>query len=56
MKRNKRIFYSGESPPTRSAQIGMGLGITFITILIVAEIVYFKYCYSGNGRSDSYFT
>ncbi|CAF0986041.1 unnamed protein product [Rotaria sp. Silwood1] len=45
-----------ESPPTRSAQLGMGIGITFITIIIIGEILYFKYCHDGNGRSGSYFT
>ncbi|CAF2595597.1 unnamed protein product [Rotaria sp. Silwood2] len=46
----------GESPPTRSAQLGMGLGITFITVIVIGEILYFKYCYNGSGRSGSYFT
>ena len=49
-------FFLGEPPPTRSAKIGMGLGITFISILIIIEIVYFKYCHSGDGRSSSYYT
>ncbi|CAF1196670.1 unnamed protein product [Adineta ricciae] len=47
---------TGEPPPTRSAQLGMGLGITFITIAILAEIIYFKYCYSGGDRGGSYYT
>ncbi|CAF5183770.1 unnamed protein product, partial [Rotaria magnacalcarata] len=46
----------GESPPTRSAQLGMGLGITFISILLIIEVLYFKFCYNGSGRSDSYAT
>ncbi|UJR09315.1 hypothetical protein I4U23_013558 [Adineta vaga] len=45
-----------EPSPTRSAQLGMGLGITFISIAIIAEIIYFKYCYSGGDRSGSYYT
>jgi hypothetical protein len=51
-----KISALGEPSPTRSAQLGMGLGITFIAIAIVAEIIYFKYCYSGNQRSGSYYT
>lgn len=46
----------GESSPTRSAQWGMGLGITFITLIVVGEVIYFKYCYSDYGRSGSYYT
>lgn len=46
----------GESSPTRSAQLGMGLGITFISLIVIGEIVYFKYCYSDHGRSGSYYT
>jgi len=52
----KIAYAPGEPSPTRSAQVGMGLGITFITIVIISEVVYFKYCYSGAGRSTSYFT
>ncbi|CAF1438890.1 unnamed protein product [Rotaria magnacalcarata] len=33
----------GESPPTRSAQLGMGLGITFISILLIIELFTGRY-------------
>lgn len=46
----------GESSPTRSAQWGMGLGITFISLVVIGEIIYFKYCYNDYGRSGSYYT
>ncbi|CAF1106762.1 unnamed protein product [Rotaria sordida] len=52
---SSRGIIKGESPPTRSAQLGMGLGITFITVIIVGEIIFFKYCYNGSGRSGNYF-
>ncbi|CAF4485261.1 unnamed protein product [Rotaria socialis] len=33
----------GESPPTRSAQLGMGLGITFFSILVIIELFTGRY-------------
>ncbi|CAF1406402.1 unnamed protein product [Adineta steineri] len=47
---------TGESPATRSARLGMGFGITFITVIIICEIIYFKYFYRGTTRSGSYYT
>jgi hypothetical protein len=39
---------------TLVTQLGMGLGITFILILIIAEIVYFNYFYHGTQRSGNH--
>ncbi|CAF1298498.1 unnamed protein product [Didymodactylos carnosus] len=30
----------GEKPPTRSAQLGMGLGISFCAVIIIVEIIF----------------
>jgi hypothetical protein len=48
------IFCIGEPPPTRSAQLGMGLGITFIGCIIIGEIIYFKFFYHGGLSRDGY--
>ncbi|CAF0804895.1 unnamed protein product [Rotaria sp. Silwood1] len=42
-----RTLLIGESAPTRSAQLGMGLGIAFFGIILIGEIVFFKYFYHG---------
>ncbi|UJR36845.1 hypothetical protein I4U23_029558 [Adineta vaga] len=49
-----RVFKTVEPPPTRSAQLGMGFGISFISILLIGEIVYFKYFYRRNQRNNEY--
>ncbi|CAF0762813.1 unnamed protein product [Rotaria sordida] len=46
-----RTLLKAEPPPTRSAQIGMSLGITFFGIILIGEIIYFKYFYHGQ-RND----
>ena len=33
----------------------MALGIIFISIIVVGEVLYFKFCYDGQGRSDNYY-
>ncbi|CAF1257100.1 unnamed protein product [Rotaria sordida] len=44
------INYSkGESPPGVAAQLGMGVGITIIGILLIGEIIYFYRKYGLNG-------
>jgi len=48
------IFCIGEPPPTRSAQLGMGLGITFIGFIIIGEITYFKIFYREALPGDDY--
>lgn len=35
-------FTTGEPPPGLAAKLGMGLGISFLAVIIIAEIVFFK--------------
>lgn len=46
----------GEPPPGRAAQLGMGLGITFIGLIVIAEIafLYKKYGFSSSARASDY--
>jgi len=38
-------FVLGEPPPGYAARVGIGVGITFMLILICVEFVYFNYFY-----------
>ncbi|CAF0886405.1 unnamed protein product [Didymodactylos carnosus] len=45
----------GEGPPTKSAQIGLGIGITFSALIIVGEIAFFTFYYRNPvSRSTDY--
>ncbi|CAF3965631.1 unnamed protein product, partial [Rotaria sordida] len=49
-------YAKGESSPGVAAQLGMGLGITIIGILLIGEIIYFyrKYGLNGSMSHSSY--
>ncbi|CAF3379232.1 unnamed protein product [Rotaria socialis] len=42
-----RALVQGEQSATRSAQLGMSLGIILFLVIVSAEIIYFKYVYPG---------
>ncbi|CAF1019327.1 unnamed protein product [Adineta steineri] len=47
-------FVTNKPPESRSAQLGMGLGITFIGLLLIGEIVYFKRFYHNSESTNTY--
>ncbi|CAF1537455.1 unnamed protein product [Adineta ricciae] len=49
-----RILKTVESPSTRSAEYGMGFGITLISLLYIGEIVYFKFFHRFNHGNHEY--
>lgn len=48
------LSIAGESPPGYAARAGMGIGITFIILLVGMEIIYFKYFYRVSQERRDY--
>jgi len=56
MKISDIFVFLGESPPGVAAQLGMGLGITIIGVLLIVEIIYLyrKYGWNRPRRQSNY--
>jgi hypothetical protein len=50
------FLFLGESPPGLAAQLGMGFGITIISVLVIGEVIflYRKYGPTGSTRQRQY--
>jgi hypothetical protein len=50
------IFFSGGQSPGIPAQLGMGIGISLIGVLLIAEIIflYWKFGLSNSPRREEY--
>jgi len=46
------LFFLGESPPGLAGQLGMGLGITFMGIIVIVLVVYLYRKYGFNNRRN----
>jgi len=56
IKKTLIIFFSGGKSPGLPAQLGMGLGISLIGVLLIAEIIflYWKFGLSNSPRREEY--
>ena len=50
------LYFLGESSPGLAAQLGMGFGISIISILLIVEIIYLyrKYRMARSSRQSDY--